>query len=91
MLRLPTIRDRFAEIAAAADREQLTYRGFLAELLMAECDDRDRRRAVRRIHAPGSPGAKRLDDFDFDANPASTPPPSHPRRLRLGPHGQPLA
>ena len=25
MLRLPTIRDRFAEIAAAAEREQLSY------------------------------------------------------------------
>ena len=29
MLRLPTIRDRFAEIAAAAEREQLSYLGFL--------------------------------------------------------------
>ena len=36
-LRLPTIRDRFSEIAAAAEREQLTYLGFLAELVMAEC------------------------------------------------------
>ena len=26
-LRLPTMRTRFAEIAAAAEREQLTYRG----------------------------------------------------------------
>jgi hypothetical protein len=25
MLRLPTIRDRFSEIAAAAEREQMTY------------------------------------------------------------------
>ena len=28
MLRLPTMRDRFAEIAAAAEREQLSYLGF---------------------------------------------------------------
>ena len=55
MLRLPTIRDRFAEIAAAAEREQLSYLGFLAELVMAECDDRDKRRAVRRIHDAGFP------------------------------------
>jgi hypothetical protein len=40
-LRLPTIRSRFGEIAAAAEREQLSYLGFLAELVMAECDDRD--------------------------------------------------
>ena len=34
-----------AEAADKAEREQLTYRGFLAEVLMAECEDRDRRRA----------------------------------------------
>jgi hypothetical protein len=55
VLRLPTIRDRFSEIAAAAEREQLSYLGFLAELVMAECDDRDKRRAARRIHDPASP------------------------------------
>ena len=58
MLRLPTIRDRFTEIAAAAEREQLSYLGFLAELVMAECDDRDRRRAARRIHEAGFPAAE---------------------------------
>ena len=73
MLRLPTIRDRFAEIAAAAEREQLTYLGFLAELVMAECDDRDRRRSERRIRAAGFPRPKRIEEFDFDANPPSTP------------------
>lgn len=55
MLRLPTIRERFGEIAAAAEREQLTYLGFLAELMMAECDDRDHRRAARRIREAGFP------------------------------------
>jgi DNA replication protein DnaC len=73
VLRLPTIRDRFAEIAAAAEREQLSYLGFLAELVMAECDDRDRRRAQRRIHAAGFPRDKRIEDFDFTANPAVSP------------------
>ncbi|MFD0474829.1 ATP-binding protein [Nonomuraea thailandensis] len=42
--------------ADAAEREQLTYRGFLAELLMAECEDRQRRRSERRIRAAGFPG-----------------------------------
>jgi len=69
MLRLPTIRDRFTEIAAAAQREQLSYLGFLAELVMAECDDRDRRRAARRVHDAAFPRPKRLEDFDFTANP----------------------
>ena len=70
VLRLPTIRERFTEIAAAAEREQLSYLGFLAELVMAECDDRDKRRAARRIHATGFPRDKRIEDFSFDANPS---------------------
>jgi hypothetical protein len=35
VLRLPTIPSRFEEIAPAAQREQLSYLGFLAELVMA--------------------------------------------------------
>jgi DNA replication protein DnaC len=73
LLRLPTMRDRYAEIADAAGREQLSYRAFLAELLLAECDDRDARRAVRRVHEAGFPRAKALADFDFNANTAINP------------------
>jgi DNA replication protein DnaC len=72
-LRLPTIRASFIEIADAAEREQLTYRGFLAELLLAECDDRDRRRSARRVKTAGFPREKWLSDFDFDANPTINP------------------
>ena len=57
VLRLPTIRDRFTEIAAAAQREQLSYLGFLAELVMAECDDRDERRAPAASTTPASRAA----------------------------------
>jgi len=73
VLRLPTIRDRFEEIAAAAQREQLSYLGFLAGLVMAECDDRDRRRAARRIHDAAFPGDKRIEELDFTANPSVSP------------------
>jgi len=73
MLRLPTIPDRFGEIAAAAQREQLSYLGFLAELVMAECDDRDSRRAARRIRDAGFPRPKLLSEFSFEANPAINP------------------
>src|SRR6476469_9812569 len=73
MLRLPTIRERFGEIAGSAQREQLTYLGFLAELVIAECDDRDRRRAARRIHDAGFPRDKRIEEFSFDANPSVNP------------------
>jgi DNA replication protein DnaC len=73
VLRLPTIRNQFAEMADKAEREQLTYRGFLAELFMAECEDRDRRRAERRLRAAGFPRPKWLKDFDYDANPNINP------------------
>ncbi|MFE7711072.1 IS21-like element helper ATPase IstB [Streptomyces sp. NPDC057486] len=69
MLRLPTIRSQFPEVAEKAEREQMSYLGFLAELLLAECDDRARRRSERRIKAAGFPRDKALRKFDFDANP----------------------
>ena len=73
MLRLPTVRTQFPDLAEAAAREQMTYCGYLAELLMAECDDRARRRAERRIKAAGFPRQKSLRGFDFDANPSIDP------------------
>ena len=45
ILRLPTIRERHGEIAAAASRQQISYKGFLVELLVLECDDREARRS----------------------------------------------
>ncbi|MEU8413853.1 IS21-like element helper ATPase IstB [Amycolatopsis japonica] len=73
LLRLPTIRTQFPEVAEAAAREQMSYRGFLAELLMAECDDRARRRSERRIKAAAFPREKSLRAFDFDSNPSVDP------------------
>ena len=46
----------------------MSYRGFLAELLMAECDDLARRRSERRIKAAQFPREKSLRAFDFEAN-----------------------
>src|SRR5262249_31720584 len=71
--RLPTIRTQFPDLAEAAAREQMSYRAFLAELLMAECDDRARRRSERRIKAAGFPREKSLRTFDFGANPNLDP------------------
>jgi DNA replication protein DnaC len=73
MLHLPTIRAQFPDLAQAAAREQMSCRGFLAELLMAECDDRARRRSERQIKAAGFPREKSLRAFDFDANPNIDP------------------
>jgi DNA replication protein DnaC len=74
MLRLPTIRTQFPDLAEAAAREQMSYRGFLAELLIAECDDRARRRSERRIKAAGFPARNRCA--------ASTSTPTQPSTLR---------
>ncbi|MFD8381769.1 IS21-like element helper ATPase IstB [Streptomyces sp. NPDC059679] len=73
MLRLPTMRAQAADTIARAEREGLSYAGFLAELLMAECEDRDRRRAERRIRAAHFPREKSLRDFDYSANPNVDP------------------
>ena len=40
---LPTIRTQAAPLAAAAARERLTHQAYLAEVLTAECDDREAR------------------------------------------------
>jgi len=76
-LRLPTVRDLVTDMVTVAEKEQLTYQGFLAELFLAECDDRTRRRSVRRVKAAGFPRDKWLADFDFDANPNINPATIH--------------
>jgi DNA replication protein DnaC len=76
-LRLPTMRAVIEEATHLANREQLSYQGFLAELLLAECDDRDRRSTVRRVSAAGFPRQKWLNDFDFNENPNINPATIH--------------
>src|SRR6516164_2378743 len=69
ILRLPTIRGRYGEVAGIAARQQASYKGFLTELLSLECDDRETRRKARLVREAGFPRPKRLEDFDFTANP----------------------
>lgn len=76
-LRLPTIRALVEKALTVAEKEQLTYAGFLAELLLAEVDDRDRRSTIRRVNAAGFPRPKFLADFEFDANPNINPATIH--------------
>ncbi len=73
ILGLPTIRDEAARIADAAARERLSHKAFLAEVLTAECDDRDARRRIRRVHEAKFPRTKRLADFDPTALPDLPP------------------
>lgn len=72
-LHLPTVRAEAAALADAAAKERVTHRGFLAELLSAEVDERDRQRRGRRIHEARFPRIKRLEDFDLAAAPSINP------------------
>jgi DNA replication protein DnaC len=67
ILFLPTVRTQAAPIAAAAVRERLTHKAYLAEVLSAECDDRHARRRLRRVKEAKFPRPKRLEDFDATA------------------------
>ena len=77
MLRLPSIRAAFPDQIVKAQEQQMSYRGFLAELLLIECDDRARRRSERRIRAAQFPREKFLRAFDFDSNPNIDPATVH--------------
>lgn len=77
MLRLPTIRQHSPETADNAARHQQSYRAFLAELLMDECDDRARPRSERRIRAAAFPREKSIRAFDYATNPNLDPAVNH--------------
>ena len=63
-LMLPTIRSEAVPMATAAAKQRLSHKAFLAEVLLAECDERDARRQVRRVKEAKFPRTKRLTDFD---------------------------
>ena len=81
-LHLPTIADQGPRIADDATRERLTHRGFLAEVLAAEVDERAQRRRVRRTLEAKFPRTKRLEEFDTAA--ASGVPPTTIATLAQG-------
>ncbi|MGW7537817.1 IS21-like element helper ATPase IstB [Amycolatopsis sp. NPDC054798] len=72
-LNLPTIRAQFDEVAEAALRQQGSYKTFLLELLEAEVEHRDERRRTRLVREARFPRPKRIEDFDYTANPNITP------------------
>src|SRR4051794_37485354 len=73
ILQLPTVRAEADRIATAAARQRLSHTGFLADVLAAECDDRDARRRLRRVAEAKFPRTKRLDTFDHTALPDLPP------------------
>lgn len=73
LLGLPTVRQQAASLAQAAARERLSHKAYLAEVLSAECDDRDSRRRIRRVNEAKFPRTKRLEDLDLTAMPSLPP------------------
>jgi DNA replication protein DnaC len=72
-LQLPTIRAQAGALAAAAAKQRLSHKAFLAEALTAECDERDARRRIRLVNEAKFPRTKRLSDFDHTRIPDLTP------------------
>ncbi len=64
ILQLPTVRQQAVAMAEAAVKQRLSHKAFLAEMLTAECDERDARRRVRLVKEARFPRTKRLTDFD---------------------------
>jgi DNA replication protein DnaC len=69
ILDLPAVRDGYEEAAAYALRERSTYKEFLADVLGAEVA----RRRQRMVREARFPRAKRVEDFDYAANPNVSP------------------
>ncbi|BBC29160.1 hypothetical protein SGFS_004510 [Streptomyces graminofaciens] len=82
------LRAQFPELAEAAARDQMSYRGFLAEPLMAECDDRPATAPDGRIKAAQFPRENSLRAFDFEADGNIDAAVIHtPGDLRMGQEG----
>lgn len=67
-LQLPTVRRLADELADQAVRDGTTHRGYLAELLATEVDERAERRRIRHIREAKFPRTKMLADFNIDAS-----------------------
>jgi len=71
-LRLPMIREHFAEIADSALREGLSFKGFLLKCLNGERRQRVDARRIRLVRDAAFHRPKRLEEFDYTANPNVT-------------------
>jgi DNA replication protein DnaC len=68
-LRLPLVAAQCERLAQEALRNQHTPLEYLASLLAAEVDERERRAIARRLQEARLPRLKTLEDFDFRAAP----------------------
>ena len=68
-LRLPAVKQIWADLAAQADKEGWPAARFLAALAEHEMAERSRRRIERHLAEAKLPPGKTLDTFDFEAVP----------------------
>jgi len=69
LLRLPTIAAQFERLAQEALKQRQTHTTYLAELLSAEVEERERHTIERRLREARLPRLKTLEEFDFGAAP----------------------
>lgn len=69
LLRLPTVAAQFERLAVDAAKTNQGHTRYLAELLGAEVDERERHAIGRRLKEARLPRMKALEDFDFAAAP----------------------
>ncbi len=69
-LKLPAAAEVLAEKLDHAQRAKPSYTAFVEDLLAAEVASTERRRMAGRLRFAHFPVVKRLEDFDFDAQPA---------------------
>lgn len=68
-LRLPTVGAQFARLATDAAAASQSHTSYLAALLAAEVEERERGTIERRLRDAKLPRMKTLDEFDFAAAP----------------------
>ncbi len=72
-LAMPTVRAEAIAMAESAAKQRLSHKAFLAEVLAAECDEREARRRIRRVNEAKFPRTKRLTDFNTEVLPDLPP------------------
>lgn len=64
-LRLSGVRDYYEELTQTAEQESMSYKDYLLELLLRECELRYNNRIARLLRASKLPLEKSLENFDL--------------------------
>ena len=72
-LHLPAVRENYEEAVEHALRQRSSYKEFLVDLLGTEVAHREERRKLRLVRDANFPRPKRIEDFDYEANPNVSP------------------